>query len=391
MHIIYAVTTCSDKVYKQLFSNVKVKPAFQSQKYHRLLIEGLAAGAKVDVVANPPVNRSVLSEKIVCLPREEEGGACYRYIPAIRNPMVKAVAVGLGTFFQTLFLIRKDSAVIVDGLNRMTALSALLAARLRGKPCVGIVTDLPDMLGGSSFSKKLANFVIRHCTHYVLLTQAMNDYLNKTGKPYVILEGHADITMAEKIPSTEKKTSPRICFYAGGVSKQYGLSNLVEGFRNANLPNARLHIYGPGDYVKELQQIAAEDDRIFYGGMLLNTEIVEKEQEATLLVNPRPTNEEYVKYSFPSKTMEYMASGTPVLTTVLPGMPKEYYPYLFLLEDETAEGIAQALTELLTKSEEELFEKGRRARAFVLDQRNNLVQAQKIIQMLSQRERKTKI
>ena len=391
MHIIYAVTTCSDKVYKQLFSQVKVKPAFQSQKYHRLLIEGLAAGAKVDVVANPPVNRSVLSEKLVRLPREEEGGACYHYIPAIRNPVVKAAAVGLGTFLRTLFLIRKDSAVIVDGLNRVTALSAMLAARLRGKPCVGIVTDLPDMLSGSRFSKSLANFVIRHCTHYVLLTQAMNDYLNKTGKPYVILEGHADITMAEKIPSMEKKTSPRICFYAGGVSKQYGLGNLVEGFRNADIPNAQLHIYGPGDYVKELQKIAEEDSRVFYGGMLLNQEIVEKEQEATLLVNPRPTNEEYVKYSSPSKTMEYMASGTPVLTTVLPGMPKEYYPYLFLLEDETAEGIAQALTELLTKSEEELFEKGRRARAFVLDQRNNLVQAQKIIQMLSQCERKTKI
>ena len=382
MHIIYAVTTCSDRVYQQLFSQVKVKPAFQSQKYHRLLIEGLAAAAKVDVVANPPVNRSVLSAKFVRLPREEEGGASYRYIPAIRNPLVKAVAVGCGTFFRTLFLIRKDSAVIVDGLNRMTALSAMLAARLRGKPCVGIVTDLPDMLGGSSFSKKLANFVIDHCTHYVLLTEAMNDYLNQKGKPYVILEGHADITMADRIPAMEKKTEPRICFYAGGVSKQYGLSNLVEGFRNANLPNARLHIYGPGDYVKELQQIAAEDQRFFYGGMLLNTEIVKKEQEATLLVNPRPTDEEYVKYSFPSKTMEYMASGTPVLTTVLPGMPKEYHSYVYLLEDETADGITRKLKEVLANSDETLFRKGMEARKFVLEQKNNVIQASKILDML---------
>ena len=382
MHIIYAVTTCSDKVYNQLFSQVKVKPAFQSQKYHRLLIEGLAAGAKVDVVANPPVNRSVLSEKLVCLPREEEGGACYHYIPAIRNPVVKAAAVGLGTFFRTLFLIRKDSAVIVDGLNRVTALSAMLSARMRGKPCVGIVTDLPDMLSGSRFSKGLANFVIRHCTHYVLLTQAMNDYLNKTGKPYVILEGHADITMADRIPSLEKKSEPRICFYAGGVSKQYGLSNLVEGFREANLPNAQLHIYGPGDYVKELQQIAAEDDRIFYGGMLLNTEIVEKEQEATLLINPRPTGEEYVKYSFPSKTMEYMASGTPVLTTVLPGMPREYHPYVYLLEDETTDGITEKMKEVLENSNETLFRKGTEARRFVLEQKNNVIQARKILEML---------
>ena len=382
MHIVYAVTTCSDRVYQQLFSQVKVKPAFQSQKYHRLLIEGLAAGVRVDVVANPPVNRSVLAESFVYLPPEEEGGAHYRYIPAIRNPILKAAAVGLGTFFQTLLLLRKDSAVIVDGLNRVTALSAMLAARLRRKPCVGIVTDLPDMLSGSGFSKKFANFVIRHCTCYVLLTEAMNEYINKRGKPYVILEGHADITMADRIPSLEKKTAPRVCLYAGGVSRQYGLSNLVEGFQQADLPNAQLHIYGPGDYVKQLQQIAEEDHRIYYGGMLLSSEIVEKEQEATLLVNPRPTNEEYVKYSFPSKTMEYMASGTPVLTTVLPGMPKAYHPYVYLLEDETADGIAKKLREVLQNSDEELFRKGCQARTFVLEEKNNVVQTQKILEML---------
>lgn len=382
MHIIYAVTTCSDKVYSQLFSHVKVKPAFQSQKYHRLLIEGLAAGAEVDVVANPPVNRLVLDKEFVRLPRETEGGACYRYIPAIRNPVVKAVCVGLGTFFKTLFLAKKDSAVIVDCLNRVTALSGMLAARLRGCHCIGIVTDLPDMLSGGRFSKKLANFVIRHCTGYVLLTEAMNAYLNKDGKPYVILEGHSDITMRERIPAMEKKTSPRVCFYAGGVSKQYGLGNLVDGFRKANLENAQLHIYGPGDYVEELQAIAAEDPRIFYGGMLLNTEIVDKEMEATLLVNPRPTDEEYVKYSFPSKTMEYMSSGTPVLTTVLPGMPREYHSYVYLLEDETADGIAASLQEVLANSDEALFQKGREARSFILDKKNNVIQAQKILEML---------
>jgi len=218
MHIIYAVTTCSDRVYRQLFADAPRKPAFQSQKYHRLLIEGLGAGAKVDVVANPPVNREVLKKAFVRLPRETEGGACYRYIPAVRNPIVKAVFVGVGTFFRTARLAGKDSAVVVDCLNRTTALAGLLAAKLRGRRCVGIVTDLPDMLGGSAFSKNLSNFVIRHCTDYVLLTQAMNDYLNPKGKPHVILEGHSDIAMARQKPSLARKTSPRVCMYAGGVS-----------------------------------------------------------------------------------------------------------------------------------------------------------------------------
>ena len=382
MHIIYAVTTCSDNVYRQLFADAPRKPAFQSQKYHRLLIEGLAAGAKVDVVANPPVNREVLKKRFVPLPRETEGGACYRYIPAVRNPVVKAIFVGFGTFFQTARLAGKDSAVVVDCLNRTTALAGLLAAKLRGRRCVGIVTDLPDMLGGSAFSKKMANFVIRHCTDYVLLTQAMNDYLNPEDKPHVILEGHSDIAMEAQKPSLKRKASPRVCLYAGGVSRQYGLENLVEGFRKANLPDARLEIYGPGDYVRELTQIAGEDSRVFYGGMLLNAQIVEREMAATLLVNPRPTNEEYVKYSFPSKTMEYMSTGTPVLTTVLPGMPKEYYPYVYLLEEETADAIAEKLGQILAQPAQDLFGKGMAAREFILKEKNNVTQAGKILAML---------
>ena len=106
MHIVYAVTSCSNKVYKQLFSHVEKKPAYHIQKYHRLLIEGLAAGTKVDVVANPPVNRSVMDKSLVFLPREVEGGANYHYIPAIRNPIVKLACVGAGTFFKTMFLLK---------------------------------------------------------------------------------------------------------------------------------------------------------------------------------------------------------------------------------------------------------------------------------------------
>ena len=217
---------------------------------------------------------------------------------------------------------------------------------------------------------------------YVLLTQAMNDYLNPKGKPHVILEGHSDIAMERQEPSLARKTSPRVCMYAGGVSKQYGLENLVKGFRKADLPDARLEIYGPGDYVQELSQIAAEDSRIFYGGMLLNAEIVEREMAATLLVNPRPTGEEYVKYSFPSKTMEYMSTGTPVLTTVLPGMPKEYHPYVCLLEEETADAIAEKLGQIFAQPADALFEKGMKAREFILKEKNNVTQAGKILAML---------
>ena len=306
----------------------------------------------------------------------------YHHLPAIRNSMVKLAWVGIGTFCKTFSLIRKDSAVVVDCLHRTAALAALAAARIRGAKCVGIVTDLPEMLQAGGFSVKLAHFIIRNCTDYVFLTEAMNQRLNPKGKPYVILEGHADISMREHPASLEKKTKPRVCLYAGAISKQYGLDMLMEGFQKANIPNAQLHLYGYCDFEEEVRAIAARDDRIRYGGLLMNHEVVQKEQEATLLVNPRPTTEEFVKYSFPSKTMEYMASGTPVMTTVLPGMPKDYYPHVYLLEEETADGIAEKLTDILAQTDEALFEKGSAAKEFILTTRNNVVQAAKIIKML---------
>lgn len=382
MHIVYAAATCSDAVYRKLFSHTKIKPSFQSQKYHRLLVEGLAAHTRVDVVANPPVNRKVLSQSVVKLEPEEYGALHYQYISGYRHPLRKAAHVFCGTFLRTWKLADRDAVIIVDCLSRTAALAAQLAARIRGRKCIGVVTDLPDMLSEKRLARFSANLCIRLCTGYVFLTEAMNDYIGNREKPYVVLEGHADIAMEQKVPSLERKGGKRICLYAGSLSRRYGLGDLVEGFQAADLPETELHIYGAGDFEPELKAIAETDPRIYYGGMLLSGEVVEKEMEATLLVNPRPTNEEYVKYSFPSKTMEYMSTGTPVLMTRLPGVPKEYLPHLFLIGEESAAGISAALTEALSFSNEELFRRGCAARRFVLEERNNVVQAGKILAML---------
>lgn len=382
MRIVYAVTGCSNKVYEQLFSGVAKKPAYHSQKYHRLVMEGLAAHTRVDGIVAPPVNRQVMDRPFLRLPREEAGGVHYIHLSAIRNPYIKLPVIGLETFFKTLKRAGKDAAVVVDCLNGTVGFAAMLAARLRGRPCVCIITDLPEMLGMGRLSRKIIDFTIRHSTHYVLLTEAMAQKLSLQHKPYVVLEGQSDIAMETVAPCRERKLRPRVCLYAGSLYKVYGIDNLIRGFCKANLPDVRLHLYGPCNFEQELKEITRENPNIFYGGMLLNTQIVEKEMEASLLVNPRPTDEEFVKYSFPSKTMEYMSTGTPVLTTVLPGMPKEYYPHVYLLEDETPDGIAQKLRQLCALSDEELFQKGAQAREFILKEKNNVIQAKKILDML---------
>ena len=110
--------------------------------------------------------------------------------------------------------------------------------------------------------------------------------------------------------------------------------------------------------------------------LMLNDEVV---REVDLLVNPRPSSAEFCKYSFPSKTMDYMASGVPVLMTRLPGLPSDYRERVFFIEDESPEGVAAALERVLSQSDEALLAFGDEARRFVLSEKNHLAQTARLL------------
>ena len=215
----------------------------------------------------------------------------------------------------------------------------------------------------------------------------MNDYIisniTHKKKPYIIVEGMVDINMKNRGIYKQKKYSKKICMYTGILDSKYGIEILVKGFNKANIPNSELHIYGNGDFKNELLKLSKKNKNIKYFGLKPNNYIVEEQQKATLLINPRPSNEEFTKYSFPSKNMEYMVSGTPTLLTKLPGMPKEYLEYVYVLENESVDGMAEKLIEILNLSPEELKEKGKLAKEYVLNNKSNKNQAQRIIKWLA--------
>ena len=384
MRIVYAAAVCSETAYAELFRNSDSIPSFQAQKYNRLFAEGLSAHTRVDLVGYPPIEPEAVPGMSVRLPDETANGVRYHYLRAFRGRFFRRLWILLASFFQCLRLLDSESVLITDCLNQMSALGGILAARLKGCRCVGIVTDLPEFIGFGAAGRKLFDVSKALCTDYIFLTEAMNARLNSSGKPHVVLEGHADIAMREKQPDIGRKAVPRIVLYAGSIHEIYGISRLVEGFRKAALPDTRLVVYGSGDYVDRLREISRADPSVFYGGLLLPSQVVEEEMSAVLLVNPRPSDAEFVKYSFPSKTMEYMSTGTPLLTTDLPGLPEEYRPHVFLIKDETPDGIARALRETLARSDEELFAFGCEAREFILRERNNEVQAGKVLAMLTE-------
>ncbi len=386
MRILYGFSNCTDSTYNRIVSERNVSTMVPDQKYHGLLIKGLAQnGAEVMCFSGLPINRAVTSRKLVREKDEREGNAYYHYITTINLPVVRQLMIFFGTFFGVLRAKKdKDTYALCDCLNVANAYGMTLACRARKIPVVSIVTDLPDMERSSGFMRKLNNKLFDKTDAFIILTEQMNERVNPEGKPNIVLEGHVDAEapLPESQTPYELATGKKVVMYAGSIKKIYGIANLVEGFLRADIPDSELRVYGDGDYREELERLSEQHPSVCYRGLKSNKEIVEEEQRASLLVNPRPVAPEYTKYSFPSKNMEYMVSGTPIMTTKLPGMPKEYDPYVYLIEDESFNGIADSLQKVLTESFEERKEKAEKARAFVLEHKSNLVQAAKIIKFL---------
>jgi glycosyltransferase involved in cell wall biosynthesis len=385
MQILYGSSCCGKNAWDALLKN-KATSGYAVQKYHGLLLKGLAANSSdVNCFSALPVNRTLTKKTLIRIKDETENNVCFHYISTVNLPLLKRLTVFFGSFFGVLFTKRKpDTFIVCDCLNVANAYGMMLAGKLKKIPVATIVTDLPDMMSQSGITRRINNRFFKSVDGFIILTEQMNARINLKAKPFVVLEGHVDSALgeAEADKKEEQLSGKKVVVYAGSVNRIYGIENLVEGFLLSNLDNAELRVYGDGDYAEKVKETEKKYSSVKYMGVCDNSEVVKAEQSAALLVNPRPAAPEYTKYSFPSKNMEYMVSGTPVLTTKLPGMPKEYYPYVYLLEDETPMGVSDALREIFSLTADERGKKGQAARRFVLEHKSNVIQAKRIIDFL---------
>ena len=376
---------CLPQVYENLFEDKRYKSSEAVQKYHRIMAEGFALnGCEVISLGVVPANKNV-RKKFISLPKGELNGVKYKHLRTINLPIIKQLLNAVGVYFNVLKYGGKESFVICDGLSYLASKAAVIACKLKRLKSVVIITDLPEFLvGRDNPAVQRYRKLFDQFSGYVLLTEEMAVKLGYKDRPYIVIEGQVD-SLENREVLEAKQYDKKIVMYAGIVRKLYGLKILVEGFIKADLPNYELHIYGNGDYADEIDEISKHNNNVKHFPSQPNTTIVEKEKRAFLLVNPRPTNEEYTKYSFPSKNMEYMVSGTAVLTTNLPGMPSEYKQYVYLIEDETEDGVCKAFKKLSELSEEDIIGKGRLAREFVLTNKDNKKQTNRIIALITEK------
>lgn len=257
--------------------------------------------------------------------------------------------------------------------------------------CCLVVPDLPEFMNASSmenkFYKNAKKVQIKHFKRilkkvdcYVFLTEFMKEWFDWNVK-YTVVEGISSKTRKDLDKPDKIRKKRKAILYAGMIEEKYGVADLVKAFMQIHDDEWTLELFGNGSSVNKIKELAKEDPRVHLRGMVPNVQVLQEQKEAELLVNPRNDTQSFTKYSFPSKVIEYMGSGTPMIGYKLSGMPDEYKEYFYCV-DNTENGLYDTLKMAMELSTTERKEMGYRAQEFIVTKKTAVVQCEKIVEML---------
>lgn len=270
-----------------------------------------------------------------------------------------------------------------------------IATLPKGISKVVIVTDLPEYydLGNTSiirqFLRKRQNAIIYNAftrfNKFILLTEQMAMAIKVGTRPYLIVEGIIQCSEVKEQKQNNNADGEKVIFYSGTLNNKYGINSLLDAFRLIHMNNIELWICGSGEAEEKILSQSNIDSRICFFGFCSRERVAELRGQATVLVNPRTNNGDYTKYSFPSKTMEYMASGKPVVMYKLDGIPDEYDKYLNYVTGSTSESLSNTIKYVL-ENLDEANQKASAARTFILKNKNSKKQVEKILDFLGNKK-----
>ena len=211
-----------------------------------------------------------------------------------------------------------------------------------------------------------------------MLTKEMINSLNLPSERCVVVEGVFRESTCDSISSNKSDNKNKTIVYTGTLTKKYGVMDLVKAFELIDDENYELLICGEGEAKLDIEKAAEDDSRILYKGQLSNGEILKIQRNATLLVNPRK-NDIFTKYSFPSKLMEYLGSGVPVLCYKLDGIPKEYDDYLNYIPNDNLTSFMKKMVCICNLDPDKLNKIGENGKKFVLENKTPEKQVEKIV------------
>lgn len=321
----------------------------------------------------------------------------HRNLPYVNTPFLRELSIGctLIWFGIAAALADRRPDVILQLSNYTPAtLGSRIVSKLLRARFVMTLTDLTDFtyradrVAGMSVTKralvgpyrKIAARIERSADAYVVFTEEMRPRVGIGSVPALVMEGmfNADDLEIEALPSLGRP----VIAHAGTLDRKLGIQLLLDSFAQIEDPSVELWLIGSGDMNEQIERHASRDSRIRFLGFQPRPRVFELLSQARLLVNLRDPAEAFTKYSFPSKLFEFLATGVPVASTRLCGIPESYFNYIIPIDSLDPVEIADTMEAILKTDLVPLRERGQLGRQYVLSYKSPREQTGRVVRFM---------
>lgn len=225
-----------------------------------------------------------------------------------------------------------------SSVKRLGAKSVLiLADHTESNECKGTVRKI---------MAKINEYELQKFHQAIILSEKAKRILNNSCDT-LLLEGGIDLTSYVQfdVPTWGEKKK---ILYSGMLSKVAGVDLLIEAFKSVQTERCELWITGKGELDEFVRLAAKENKSIKYKGFVRNDEFYQILNSVDIVINPRNMNYTQNVNNFPSKVLEYLASGRVVLSTRFPGYQR--FEECINFCDSEPKAIADSINRLINLS-----------------------------------------
>ena len=311
MKIVYFTTAQEEKDYRSFINVWKLPLNSSNQNFHNKLIRALAIKDKVEVISVRPFSRSKTRVSKLKAETKQDGNITWHYLKRSGGGINRTLSIipQVKKILNAMDL--EDTIFITDTINTSIVRAVTKIQGKYRRPVIGVCTDSPSNISGTRRSYSV--YLLEHCSKfdgYLTLTKGLNTLFNPEGKPHYLFEGIVEDRECPKYGESKKP----FFFFGGALMERYGVYDLIKAFKKLENNNVDLFIAGHHGDKDKLKEAIGDNQNIKFLGLLPVNKVLEYEQNAIASINPRPFSEDLDRFSIPSKTLEYMASGRPVIS-----------------------------------------------------------------------------
>ena len=353
------------------------------------ILEGLKADNEIVQVISYRTNRIFPFGNKIYIPslHTQYNGLNCHFIPILNLPVIKEILINISTIFYLLKEIKSGDFVLFYNVWKPFPISVFILRKLLGVKLFVLACDVH--VPGQTVSNTLRwryhylkqKFVLPRVDGVIAVTGTILDDFNCKRKS-LIMEGgiSQDLFRVDYVRSNTNELFKLL--YVGALDRLNGVDLLLEAFSKNTNPNLRLIIAGQGELRNLVEEAAIADSRIEFFGIIPHAKVIELYKEISLLICLRITKKIHTGYFFPSKLIEYLSTGIPILCTNLKTWNFNLNDFCYVIKDETVDAIDMSINDCIAQHNF-LITKAKLGKSYVREEMLWNIQGKKISTFLT--------